>query len=894
MTEHARGPRRPHRALTVALAGLAASAALVGVSARPAASQDAGNQGGPALALVDQTFAVRAGERAHFEYVVNADVPQIVATTTTTTTTSTTTTTTTTVVVAPTFPPEHPYAGAEIPEELWADFGVVPGSDPVTATTGPAATEPVDTEPPGPEMTVRVTAHQAVRRRDEVTRALEGLLTRPSDAAVYDLADVSELVDGVRRLTLDVLIAGRDEPQPTDRALDLTRPGLYPITIEIQEDGVTVADDVTFIERLPDAAGQTPLGPFRLAVVAGVADPGPDISDQELIQARPQLIELAAVARTVGSGITAAIPPELARLLLSEESDLSATLNEALATSELVDLTNVPLDPSSAAASGLDEPLGDLRVRGTDILTRRFPGIEHADSVWLVDGPLTPEGGALLSDLGVSLLAVPYDHYATLGGNVAGYTDPSLLSAAELNTPDGAANTIDVAIVDPINELLDPARERDDTVVGEAVSVMASMSAIRQQLPPAVRGFVLATPDFGVPDADVLEQIVGFVAELQPDFSFVRLSELGLLTNHFFVNGAPHVVTLDPEPAVDLAARVSRVDELRLLAADAETMLPEFDSRLGIWATAFTRSTSTGLTESEANAVLDDVASQIDEVRTAIEPPEVYPFTLPSKRAELPLRIANTSGTPLNVVIRLTAEKLEMVGGELEVTLDPGHVNEIAVEVEARSNGVFPVVVEVFSPGGNPLTEPVELQARVNTLTGLGWVVTVGGVLVLLSWWYSHLRRQHRARRSEVMAASALRHPVRFAASLQLITSRQGDTATIEARTDNVTDTTLVPADAPDADLRDDVDVIDLSESAVDVTESVTESVADAALGTPAEPAGRGAREVIDVTDVDATDAEADADTGASHDADRPDEDREAHEHPARGRREPPGSVSGQ
>jgi hypothetical protein len=37
------------------------------------------------------------------------------------------------------------------------------------------------------------------------------------------------------------------------------------------------------------------------------------------------------------------------------------------------------------------------------------------------------------------------------------------------------------------------------------------------------------------------------------------------------------------------------------------------------------------------------------------------------------------------------------------------------------------------------------LKGRVSHLIGLSQVVTVGAVLVLASWWYTHLRRRRRA-----------------------------------------------------------------------------------------------------------------------------------------------------
>ncbi len=88
---------------------------------------------------------------------------------------------------------------------------------------------------------------------------------------------------------------------------------------------------------------------------------------------------------------------------------------------------------------------------------------------------------------------------------------------------------------------------------------------------------------------------------------------------------------------------------------------------------------------------------------------------------------------------------------------EPDH--DVDIPVEARSNGVFPVVVEILTPAGNAITEPVELTARVSTLTGLGRVFTVGAILVLATWWFSYFRRRRAQRRAEGIALATGRHP---------------------------------------------------------------------------------------------------------------------------------------
>jgi len=57
------------------------------------------------------------------------------------------------------------------------------------------------------------------------------------------------------------------------------------------------------------------------------------------------------------------------------------------------------------------------------------------------------------------------------------------------------------------------------------------------------------------------------------------------------------------------------------------------------------------------------------------------------------------------------------------------------------------VTVEILTPlEQRPLIEPVRLTSRVNSLTGLGRLLTAALVLILATWWISSWRSKRRAR----------------------------------------------------------------------------------------------------------------------------------------------------
>ena len=96
------------------------------------------------------------------------------------------------------------------------------------------------------------------------------------DLVEFDLAAVSTLdaATGQRLLELDVPIAQR----PNTNALELVRPGVYPITVVVRRDGHVVAEATTFVERV--RTDDITRGPLSLAAIAGVDEvatvpPGP-------------------------------------------------------------------------------------------------------------------------------------------------------------------------------------------------------------------------------------------------------------------------------------------------------------------------------------------------------------------------------------------------------------------------------------------------------------------------------------------------------------------------------------------------------------------------------------------------------------------------------------------
>ena len=590
--------------------------------------------------------------------------------------------------------------------------------------------------------------HGAIATRPAVNEALAGSVGPALDIVEFDIDDVGTFneVTGERELVLDVPIA--DDIASFSR-LDLLDPGLYPITIQIRRDRTVVASHTTFLERTRNAGPG--LGPLSFALIAGVDDIGPTSTNADVARATEQLEDLAAFAEATQFPLMAVVPPAYTAELLSAE--LGERLAAAIGERSLLGLPDLDLDPSAAAAANLTSEL-DRRYRdGAQQLTNAFPDATVEPTVALVTDALTPRGAAALRDQGVTLLLAQFDRYSQLTGSNPQTTDTSLLVNATL--PDGSPTRI--AVIDPIMELLDPDRRTDLMPAEAALKLIATASVMRYDRGPDRRSLVLATPDFGVPDPEVIAHLAAFI-DAHPDFNARPLAEIADLTNSFFVDGAEVIVELDTAPAISLIERAQRSEEMGLRIADVASMLPTADERTEAWTESVRNSLSTALTDSEAAVRIDAVESALLRVRDDVLAPDPFRFTLTGRETSIPLRVENVGSTPLRIAVRVTAEKLT-VPGDVEVVLNPNATTDVPVPVIARSNGVFPVLVELLTPAGNQLTEPVELTARVNSLAGLGRVATVGAGFVLITWWYTHLRRKRNKERASVIADSRGRHP---------------------------------------------------------------------------------------------------------------------------------------
>lgn len=679
----------------VAVTGLGVGASLAMAVGTGAAAPETTPSDGVALTVVDQAFAVADGESLTVDLLLSESVTADPA--------------------------------AEVVVTLY---------EPVADSAGLSA---LDADGPGPAV-------------DSVAVPLAELL---------DVADpgAGTLTAG---LTVPVTLGGN-----AGTSLDAATAGIHPLSLEIRAGGAAVATASTFV-LVTDPDDEEPSDPYPIAVVASIADPGPWADADVLEQGQADLARLVDLATATNAPLTISIPPSLARpadpaaasapsdsvapestpadttvdttvdtaaesvpadsssAASGDAADPAQLLADQIVGDELLGRPLVPLDPSALAdIDRIDLFTGQLR-QGEEALAAAGPQASRSRTVWVSDVPLTRDGADALRNLGVQMVIVPADVAAAMGVD-------GQMFAIDL----GDGSTMPGIVISPLGEQL--ATPADGRSASDA-AVRLVVETILERDSGSSSGLVLGTGPSGVPDADVTAAFVRHAGET-PGLSIVGASKLtGVATS----TGQDDVVVGSGQPAVDLTARDAEIDGLRPSADAAASMLSD-PAPANRWNGDFVRVLASTVDDQEATERLDEIAGEIDGYLGAVVPPERFTFRITGTSSELPLRIVNNADQALNVVVRVLSPKLETE--DLATPLVPGE-NSVRVPVTARSNGTFSVELTVLTPTDVELARPVVLKADVTGLSGLSRVLTIGALLALASWWYSHFRKRRRLQRS--------------------------------------------------------------------------------------------------------------------------------------------------
>jgi len=614
-----------------------------------------------------------------------------------------------------------------------------------------------------PNATLVVTAYRSVASRDAVADALDGTLPRSADSVDLPLAQLArasaDSVQGVVPL---------ESVTRTPEKLQLSVPGLYPVTLEVRDGNEVIADLITFVYLVPKAASNGAASDdndFRVAIAmhpttaVRLNASGAVIIDEEVIAELTHLGDLLDVLQPTDVPATISVPPAwLAALAANGQTELADRLSVGLARHELLSAPRLPLDASQASDAGRQALYTEWLRDGDDILAAAVAK-SSVRTITFIDTPLDQGGAALHRDLGSRLLVITSNLYDQLPNSLGAVADTSQLLTIDLadgvrmnaTVPDRRASQLLAATTDQ------PTRT--------AILLVADLLAARQELIdddelPSRRGVTLAMPDLSLPATATFEAIVALLADT-PGLSTTTLDELGVRTEQLNDDGDLVIAGLPATVPGSLATRLAPLISLAADASATASMLPTTDPRTSEWTKVLDLLPTNALTDAQVTLITADLQQQFLAIRSAVEIPSGYSFTLTGRRTPMRIKLHNTSDTPLTVKVRMTSSKLLFPDNDKLVTLPPQAFFDVEIPIEVRSNGRFPVTLEVFTPSGDILlAPPVPLTARVTAISGLANLITGAFLLVVITWWARHVRLNRRRRAAQ---KSSLNHPVRAA-----------------------------------------------------------------------------------------------------------------------------------
>lgn len=607
------------------------------------------------------------------------------------------------------------------------------------------------------EALVVVTAYRPVVTRLEVAEAQQGTLTRGGDTVELPLAAVPSVAAGQLTVTVPTETTAR-----TAEALQLPEAGLYPLLIEVINGEEVLAELTTFVHRLPTEDEPT-LAPLPVAIAMTTTSPvvldGDPLEVQLDDDTVAELSQLADLLEASDYPVAVRVPPALLLAVAdlgSEGEALAQRLAAGLARNEMLSSPRLPLDPSVAASADVD-PLYTQWLRdGEDDLAQAMANPSRRTLVF-ADEPLSEDGAALLRDLGARLMVTTPEIFDALPLSTGIYTDLSQLVQLQVAPGVTADATVTERVLGPV------LARATSTPALTGITAAAHLLAYRQEIvdagdDPRRHGVTLGTPDLSLPNTATYAAVTEVLMStdgIEP----TTLDVLGVRTDHAILNSNEVVVGLPTSVPGSLTERLDLVTSLSLQALSASSMLPSTDPRGTQWSRVIEVLPTSALSDDQVQALAVDLRGQYAEVRDAIEVPEGFKFTLTGRSTTVPIKLRNTSDGPLTVRVRMSSSKLLFPDGDQMVELPPQSFTEVRIQIEARTNGRFPVTLQVFTPiGDSELAPAVPLIANVNALSGLGNLITGALLLVVLTWWVRHVRQK---RRSRAAATAASRHPGR-------------------------------------------------------------------------------------------------------------------------------------
>jgi hypothetical protein len=558
---------------------------------------------------------------------------------------------------------------------------------------------------------VAVVVHGRLADDSQVDEQASSPIDRLAAFDLDELAGVEGAGPGHYLLRLPIR-SGRQFDQ-LDRVL-LADPGVYPIVVELRGSDGAVASAQTHVVRLPQVTSEDgqDIAALPVSIVLPVSTAeGLTVEDTiELLTAHPD----TPLTVVLGAGV---------QNQLATDPERTAALVSAVAGRPVLSVPTIDLDPSALAE--IDQT--DLFNTSTSLAkaeTRQL-GFNVPDDILLQSSQLTGPGAAALAAVGVTTVLDVDSSSGWAHQPIGPDTGGRLRFGSDGLAPGGE---LAVAVID---------RRLSHTLGGGDGG-------------PLRANRLLAKLTLRAQDGDGGPVVLGGAA-LGPD----PMASLDAFFRALAQPGAPR-----PVPLTEAVGRLT-IRPAERPGQDLRPIAPQLvqaRQRLDTYR-SFHRSGGTDPTHHHRRLVssldrqrnpddrrraIGSVIDGLDDDLTVIDLPEGQPVTLAARSAPIPIAVQSEAEGPRHVMLRFNSDKVEPVDGERLVTIPPG-VSAIDVEVEARSLGISPLEVAVWTPDGRTRLATSRLEIRSTAVPGLGLLLSILAVGLLVVWWVVDARKEPTA-----------------------------------------------------------------------------------------------------------------------------------------------------
>jgi hypothetical protein len=578
---------------------------------------------------------------------------------------------------------------------------------------------------------IDIRVHRRITSRTEFREiADEGSLSRVSDVATVTIPNIRVDETGAHVVTVPL--------QATNQGLSglyMAEPGVYPITIVARQLGKITARTLTYLHRVtpndPNGSVITAMV-VSLRAIPSIQPDGAVVVTDEIRQTINRFIDTIS---TVNAPFSLAIQPEILSSLLVSEDDNDRTLldrlRRSLAGRTLALSPFVPIDVSAASRAGVaEEYLRQLRV-GEDISLQVLPDSMIQRTTAIISDPLDEEGLDLLRDAGRRTIIVMPSAMESFRWR----DTPSVKSRQERSD----MSTVTMLMADQhvykvMSSPISKPVERAHRVAAELLLHRADLVALG--IPTSEMRFIISTFDGSFPSQPFTQSLLSAL-QREPAFAVTNVvPETDASVNTPTV-GVPKV------SSGDISVRTKALADLQIERTATTSMLPENDPRILLWQQLDGLIISSMV--SDYMPYIDGLRQQFQALREAVTMSNPGSITLGSRNGSIRFQMRNTAPENLTVRILLNSPKLEFPEGSKLVTLAASSTTDVVIPVRTRTNGRFPVRLEVRTPDGAlTVIEPVTFSARVTALAGIGQFVMISFILIVLAWWWASWRKSRR------------------------------------------------------------------------------------------------------------------------------------------------------